>query len=135
MAKLPPQHVLKFSRGLGFPTPVIWSSSAASSPYLVKISKDFSGTCSGAVKIYNKVLFFHLKQGWPTSQRPTATFFYCVTAKSYIIRMGTHEHHPSFPPSLSHTHAHKKYTHLCSARFIVNVTHQHDNDRNGLLQY
>ena len=28
-------------------------------------------------------------------------------------------------PSLPHSH-----TYLCSARFIVNVTHQHDNDRN-----
>jgi len=27
--------------------------------------------------------------------------------------------------SLPHSH-----THLCSARFIANVTHQHDNDRN-----
>jgi len=28
-------------------------------------------------------------------------------------------------PSLPHLH-----TYLCSARFIVNITHQHDNDRN-----
>ena len=29
--------------------------------------------------------------------------FYCVTAKSHIIHMGTHEHHP-IPSSLTHTH-------------------------------
>jgi len=46
---------------------------------------------------------------------------YCVTTKSQIIHthMGTHEHHPI---SSSHTY-------FCLARFIVNITHQHDNDR------
>jgi len=46
---------------------------------------------------------------------------YCVTAKSRIIHIGTHEHHPASSP---HSH-----TYLCSAGFIVNVTHQHDNER------
>jgi len=45
---------------------------------------------------------------------------YCVTAKSHIIHTGTHEHQPSFP----HSH-----TYLSSAKFIENITHQHDNDR------
>jgi len=35
--------------------------------------------------------------------------------------LGAHEHQSSLP------HAH---TYLCSARFILNITHQHDNDRN-----
>jgi len=43
---------------------------------------------------------------------------YSVTAKRYIIHTGTHDqnHIPS-----SHTYA----------RFIVNITNQHDNDRNS----
>jgi len=46
-------------------------------------------------------------------------FLSCVSAKSRIIRMGAHEHQP-ISSSLKH---------LCSARFIINVTDQHDNDR------
>ena len=44
---------------------------------------------------------------------------YCVIAKSHIIHLGTHGHHP-ISSSLSH---------LCSARFIISIKHQHDNDR------
>jgi len=45
---------------------------------------------------------------------------YYVNAKSHISHMGSHEHHPT-SSSLTHT--------PCSARYIVNITHQHDNDR------
>jgi len=61
-----------------------------------------------------------LLQGPPTSQRPRTTFLTVLPrrATSYT-QMGTHEHHPI---SSSHTY-------FCLARFIVNITHQHDNDR------
>ena len=64
-----------------------------------------------------------LGQGWPTSQRLRATFFTVLPqrATSYIWA------HMNITPSLPLSHTH---TDLCSARFIVNVTHQHDNDRN-----
>jgi len=38
---------------------------------------------------------------------------YCVTAKSHIIPMGTHEHN-----AISSSH-----TYFCIARFTVNITH------------
>jgi len=46
---------------------------------------------------------------------------YCVTAESHIMHMGTHEHHPIFS-SITHTQ-------LCSARFNIDITHQHDKDK------
>jgi len=45
---------------------------------------------------------------------------YCVTAKSHISIHG----HINITPSLPHAH-----TYLCSARFIIIITHQHDSDR------
>ena len=44
-----------------------------------------------------------------------------VTAKSNIMHMATHKYH-LVPSSLKHTY-------LCSARFIANIKHQHDNDK------
>ena len=66
---------------------------------------------------------FPLDQGWPTIQKPRATFLtvFLQRAKSctrYNDRM-------NITPPLTHIN-----TYLCSARFIVNVTHQYDNDRN-----
>ena len=62
-----------------------------------------------------------LYQGWPTSQRLRATFLTVLPQRaiSYTLAL------INIVPSLPHSH-----THLCSAKFIVNVTHQHDNDRN-----
>ena len=37
---------------------------------------------------------FSLVQGWPTSQKLTAIFLTVCTAKSHIIHISTHEHHP-----------------------------------------
>ena len=62
-----------------------------------------------------------LCQGWPTSQRPRATFLTVLQqrATSYIWA------HMNITPSLPHSH-----TYFFIATFIVNITHhQHDNDR------
>jgi len=51
---------------------------------------------------------------------------FCVTANSHTsIRIGAHEHH-SISSSLTHTPLHS---------YIVNITHQHDNDRTLLIIY
>ena len=76
-------------------------------------------------KIVVKTYVWSQNTAWPfaakVNQSETKNFIsYCVTAKSHIIHMGTHEHHPS----LSHSH-----TYLCSAKFIANISRQHDNDR------
>ena len=56
-------------------------------------------------------------QGWPTSQRPRTTFLtvFLQRATSYTPA------NVNITLSLPHSHAY-----LCSVRFIVNVTHQHD---------
>ena len=72
------------------------------------------------------IFVLHSSTGVANQSEPKSHIFYCVTAKSHITHMGTHEHHLI---TSSHTH-----TDLCLARFIVNVTHQHDNDRIWLLQ-
>lgn len=46
------------------------------------------GPSAGDVGIATVLQLGHsVEQGWLTSQRSRATFFYCVTAKSYIIHM------------------------------------------------
>ena len=63
---------------------------------------------------------YTLMQGWPTSQRSRATF---VTVLPY--RASSHTcAHMDITPFLPHSHAY-----FFSARFSVNITHQHDNDR------
>ena len=63
---------------------------------------------------------FIVCQGWPTTLRRRATFFTVLQQRA-----------------ISYTRAYKKITppltylstYLCLATFIVNVTHQHDNNR------
>jgi len=69
-----------------------------------------------------KILCFNpLCQGWPTSQRPTATFPIVLPQRATSHTWA----HMNVTPSLPHSN-----TYLCSATFIVNITHQHDKDRN-----
>jgi len=68
--------------------------------------------------------FEYLVQKWPTSQRPSATFFTVLPQRATPYTWA----HMNITPSLPHSR-----TYLCSARFIVNITHhwyQHHNDRN-----
>ena len=75
-------------------------------------------------------------QGWPASQRPRATFltvttflratFPMVTAKSTSYTRA----HMNITPSLPLSN-----TYLCSARLIVNITHQWQNFTSHLLLY
>jgi len=60
----------------------------------VKWKWDISDWCATFSWIYTQ-------QGKPTSQPPRVAFLYCVTAKSHIMHMGTHEHHSS-SSSLKH---------------------------------
>jgi len=73
------------------------------------------------IALVENLALYNIEQGWPTNQIPRVCQISsdCVIAMSHIIHMGIHEHHP-----ISYL-----YTYLCSARFIVNVTHQHDSDR------
>ena len=62
---------------------------------------------------------------WPNIQKPRATFLTVFLQRAtsctrFNDRM-------NITPPLTHTHIN---TYLCSARFIVNVALQHDNDRN-----
>jgi len=70
-------------------------------------------------KQYKIQHFNPLCQGWPTSQRPTATFI--------VLPQRSTSHtwaHISITPCLPHTN-----TYLCSATFIVMIAHQHDKNR------
>jgi len=63
-----------------------------------------------------------LLQGWPTSQKPRATF---LTVLQQRTISHTWAHMKNITPSLPHPR-----THICIARFIANITHhQQDNDR------
>jgi len=63
-----------------------------------------------------------LLQGWPTSQRPTATFLTVLQERAASCTWWAHM---NVTPSLPHLR-----TYFCLARFSVNITHyQHDNDR------
>jgi len=59
---------------------------------------------------------YGLVRGWPTSQRATFLTALLQTATSHILA------HVNITPSFPHSH-----TYLCSARFIVNTTHQHND--------
>jgi len=65
------------------------------------------------------VLILYARDGQPV--RDQQPHFYCVIAKSHIIHVGTHEHHP-ISSSLKHV--------PLLTTLIVNITHQHDKDRN-----
>jgi len=59
-------------------------------------------------------------QGWPASHRPRATFPTVLLQRATSYTWANMNITPSLPNS---------HTHLCSDRFITNITHQHDNDR------
>jgi len=61
-----------------------------------------------------------LLQGWPTNQRPRATFLTVLPQRATSYTWA----HMNITRSLPHSR-----TYLYSARFTVNITHQHDNDR------
>jgi len=63
----------------------------------------------------------HVVQGRPTSQRPRATFLTVLPQRATSYTWA----HMNITPSLPHSP-----TCLCSARFIVNITHRYDNDGN-----
>jgi len=54
-------------------------------------------------------------------QRPRATFLTVLLQKAVSYTSA----HMNINPLLPHSH-----TYLCSARFIINISHQHDNHRN-----
>jgi len=58
--------------------------------------------------------------GWPTSQRPRATFLIVLPQRATSYAWA----HTNITSPLRRSHAY-----LCLARFIVNITHQHDIDR------
>jgi len=58
-----------------------------------------------------------LEHGWPSSQRPRATFIIVLRKKP----CHTHWHTWTLP------HVFLTQTYLCSVRFIAKITHQHDN--------
>ena len=64
---------------------------------------------------------FHLQQGWPTSQRPKATFLTVLTQGATSCTWA----HMNTTLSLPRSH-----TYLYPARYIANITHQHNDDRN-----
>ena len=64
--------------------------------------------------------FNPLYQGWPTSQKPTATFLTVLPQRATSYTWA----HMNITSSLPHSN-----TYLCSVRLIVNITHQHDKDR------
>ena len=56
---------------------------------------------------------------------------YCVIAKSRSMLLYTWPWaHMNISPSLHHSH-----THLCSATFVVNITHQHDRTLQAIHCY
>jgi len=70
-------------------------------------------------KQYKIQRFNLLCQGWPTSQRPTATFIMLPqSATSHTWA------HMSITPSLPHSN-----TYLCSATIIIMITQQHDKNK------
>jgi len=61
------------------------------------------------------------KKGWSTSLRSRAPFLAVLPQRATSYTWA----HMNITPSLPRSH-----TYICSARFIVNITHEHDNDRN-----
>ena len=77
-----------------------------------------------------------IQQGWPTSQRPRATFFTVLLQRATSYTWAHMNITPSHIPS-TRTHIHTQtdslFT-LFSQIYCKCNTHQHDTDRNWLLQ-
>ena len=72
------------------------------------------------IKHYCQTFNYGIDQVWPPVRDQEPHFFTVLRQRTTSYTWA----HMNIKPSLPHSH---KY--LCLAGFIVNITHQHDNDR------